>query len=205
MRLPLPKRLTATLACALLLSCGPEINAHVPADEEKMLNTDGVIARYHSLLNTPHSHVLSQQGYLIGIEKAGSEAIGYPLKERPDTKRLRAPQAVGGVPDLINLRDQQDTFYRAFNDPKLMFVSHIIGYRPVPGGNGIGAHLDYAAYSRTAFGPNPKPGIRTSAYEEGWKALHALETKLKDDIDAAKEAGKPFSHILLLSMGWNND
>ncbi len=176
----------------------------MPEREERSLATSGVIARYHALLNTPYSHPFSGAGYLIGIEKSPRTRIGAPEKG-PDFERLQAPHKVpeGGL--TRDLDQQQRTFTAVMDDPKVMFVSHILRYGQSPDTAKSTTDLHYSAYSQTAFGQTPDSPRLNESYARGWNALADLETQIGADLAAASDAGRPFTHLMLLSMGWNND
>ncbi|WP_152612930.1 hypothetical protein [Tateyamaria sp. ANG-S1] len=180
------------------------INSHVPAAEERSLGTSGVSARYHALLNTPFSHPFSGAGYLIGIEKSPRARIGAP-HEGPDFERLQKPHRVpdGGLER--DLDQQQRTFTAVMDDPKVMFVSHILRYGLSASTAMSTTDLHYSAYSHTAFGPTLDSPRLNESYAHGWKALDGVEAQILTDITDAETAGRPFTHLMLLSMGWNND
>ncbi len=184
-----------------------QLNHHTPKADETALGTSGVISRYHALLNTPFSHPLGQVGYIIGIEKAPRDKAGY----RHDTDgrafdptRLSLPTRLPASGAQTDLDQQQAAFKRALDDPKVMLVSHILRYAHDADGQGIEPQLFHSAYSNTAFGPVPDAPL-ADAYEAGWAALDRMEAQLLSDIEQAKAEGHPFTHLVLLSMGWNND
>jgi len=201
----------AIFALILTLTACEKITQTISPDEEKTLKTDGVISRYHTLLSEPYSHPLSQQGYLIGIEKAPRGAVGFAhdseveFSRRVDLTRLEIPQPAEGLSEK-DLKKQRTRFQKILKDPKVMFVSHILRYAPSPNSNGMKTELAHSTYQKTAFSDSaPNFTAPKNAYEVGWDAIDQLENRLLDDVYSARARGKPFSHFLVLSMGWNND
>lgn len=180
------------------------INSHVPQKDQEALATSGAISRYHALLNTPYSHPFSGTGYLIGIEKSPRNRSGAPT-DGHDAKRLRMPHRVPKAGIERDLDQQRRTFTAVMDDPKVMFVSHILRYGQIPGTAQSTTSLHYSCYSHTAFGPTENAPRLNESYERGWQELVALEHQLQRDIEAAAESGVPFTHLMVMSMGWNND
>lgn len=180
------------------------INAHVPQREEETLHTHGVISRYHALLNTPFSHPFSGSGYLVGIEKSPRGRIGFD-GDGADTARLQPPHRLpdDGLPR--DLKQQQATFKAVTDDPKVMFVSHILRYAKPDGAAKTATDLQYSAYSHTAFGPNTGQPRMDEVYSRGWDEMDRMEARILDDIAVAQTGDAPFTHLMVLSMGWNND
>lgn len=188
------------------------LTSGIPKDEEKLLKTDSKVAsHYHELLNLPYSVPFNGRGYIIGIEKAPATSIGYPIKTYFDHTRLEAPQSPPRSGDKQDLWQEQRDFKHLFKRWRWrkMFVSHIIGYGP--SGQDlplVQPELIYSAYSETGFGKGPQqpgPAMTGDAYEQGWTALDGLQGRLIGDIQTAKAEKRPFTHIQVMSMGWNND
>ena len=197
-----PKKAIAIIAALILVQCS-SLNIHVPPDEEKALATDGTISRYHALLNTPFTHPLNAHGYIIGIEKSPRAKIGFQ-GDSADFMRLRAPFAATAQMHPRDLAQQRSSFDAALDDPKVMFVSHILRYGGTNEPANASVQLIHSAYSNTAFGPFRDTDISAS-YEAGWAALDRMEDLVIKDIRAARAAGRPYTHLLFASMGWNND
>ncbi len=201
-RFSLPRPLALLLGTFALAQC-TTINAHVPKDEEAALATDGVISRYHALLNTPFSHPLAGSGYIVGIEKSPREKIGF-AEPGADYARLKTPEKLPLSGHPRDLAQQKKSFEKATDDPKIMFVSHILRYGQAPHSANVDTDLIYSAYSASAFGRHDAPRPE-AAYESGWDALDDLEQQIIADTNAARDRGQPFTHLMFLSMGWNND
>lgn len=195
--------LVLCLCVAFAIQCAP-LNQHIPPTEEEELRTDGVIARYHALLNTPFSHPFSGSGYIVGIEKSPRAKVGFTGKTY-DEARLKVPNTARLTSGPDDLEQQIRTFEKATDDGKVMFVSHVIRYGQDQDIAKSDIDLLYSVYSETAFGKTPGAPEVSDGYEAGWAALGQLEKHVKADLRAAKTAGRPFTHILFLSMGWNND
>jgi pimeloyl-ACP methyl ester carboxylesterase len=130
---------------------------------------------------------LAVDGYIVGIEKyprgdiAEGPAEAYPDKLQP----LR-----GGDKDRL-IDEQNKEFIGATNDSKAMLVTHVVSYFPTR------TYL-YNAYAKSTTGDlNYRKG-----YDNG---LAALTDDLAARLVQAIDEGTPYSHILLMSMGWNND
>lgn len=191
------------VAAALVLAQCSQINQHVPAQEEKAIGTRGAIARYHALLNTPFTHPMVADGYIIGIEKSPRAKIGFEGKGA-DSNRLIAPAKSARALHPRDLAQQQGSFDAALDDPKVMFVSHILRYGSATKDPETKVDLAYSAYSKTAFGPYAAAPL-SRAYEAGWTALEQLQEQIIDDVERAKAQNDPYTHLLFASMGWNND
>ncbi|MEY8880915.1 alpha/beta hydrolase [Donghicola sp. XS_ASV15] len=174
------------------------------------MRTDGVISRYHALLNEPHSMPLAHRGFIVGIEKAPRALIGYSEKTPENDTLLRKPWRTPEGAGPKDLENQQQTFDRALSDPKLMFVSHILQYGPDPRGNGHSVRQLHNSYSGSALTPVKQPHSAPSKlpqnlYAEGWAAMDRLEQAIDQEIRQATQDKRPFTHVLFVSMGWNND
>ncbi len=189
----------------LLAQC-TKINQHVPEKEVEGLQTDGVLSRYHEVLNLPFSRHMLHPGYLVGIEKSPRELIG--LNTSFDEVHLTNSTTNSANISDEDLTRQQKVFERTLGDPKAMFVSHILRYGRAQGDQQLKPGLFYSAYSKTAFGKAKKllgDCHQRCAYQEGWQALQAMEEALLKDIQSASKSKKPYTHIFVAAMGWNND
>jgi len=141
---------------------------------------------YNALGRAAHLD-LAVHGYIVGIEKyprgdiAEGPMSGYSDKLRP-------------LPDEADdrlIREQNKEFIGMTSNRKAMLVTHVVSYFPAR------AYL-YNAYAKTLAGDlNYRKG-----YDEG---LAALTDDLSARLVQAIDDGAPYSHILLMSMGWNND
>lgn len=128
---------------------------------------------------------LIQDGYIIGIEKYERKDIGAPKAGDPERFKL-LPNPSGD--DLIS--EQNREFAKATDDRKAMLVTHIVSYFPE-------RQYLFNAYQHSLEG--------LLNYEEGYAALGELEKDLVERLKHAKAKGAPYSHIFIMSMGWNND
>ncbi|MEM6303222.1 MAG: hypothetical protein AAF744_00785 [Pseudomonadota bacterium] len=170
--------------------------------EELSLATSGTIARYHRLLERPFEQPLLAHGYIIGIEKSPRTRVGFPGMLE-DKARLQPPLPRAGL-SAIDLKNQRRSFEASMDDPKVMFVSHILRYGAMAGQIGTQISQVHSAYTATAFGTHDAGPLRQS-YEAGWAALDRLEAQVIADVAEAEAAGTPFTHIAYACMGWNND
>ena len=148
--------------------------------------SEQTIRAYNALGRSSHLD-LGVDGYIVGIEKypRGDIAEG-PKPGYPD----KLIELSGGDEDRL-IAEQNKEFIGATNDSKAMLVTHVVSYFPAR------AYL-YNAYQKSLTGDlNYRKG-----YDDGVAALtNDLTARLLQAIDA----GAPYSHILLMSMGWNND
>ncbi|WP_138472175.1 hypothetical protein [Poseidonocella sp. HB161398] len=182
---------------AFLSACSSAADEDTVEVAAEQFGTTGPKSRYHLLAARPYIAPLNQQGYIVAIEKARRDRIGVGFKGH-DTKRLNFQDKSYQSPkDYAN---QKGTFNKVMDDPKIMFVSHILRYAPTDGDAGMRTILQYSAYTADEGGDPP-----SSTYENGWDRLARLEGSLEKDIVAAKQSGHPFTHLVFMSMGWNND
>ena len=148
--------------------------------------SEQTIRAYNALGRSSHLD-LAVEGYIVGIEKYPRDEIGEgPEAGYPDKLKARA----GGDEDRL-IAEQNKEFIGATNDSKAMLVTHVVSYFPAR------AYL-YNAYRDSLSGDlNYRKG-----YDDG---LAVLTDDLTARLLQAIDEGAPYSHILLMSMGWNND
>jgi hypothetical protein len=146
--------------------------------------SDQTIRAYNALGRGKHLD-LEEDGYIIGIEKYKREDIGAPVEGDPARFRsLPNPTAS----KLIS--QQNHEFTKATDDLKAMLVTHIASYFSE-------RHYLFNAYNCSLKG--------TLNYKKGYDALEVLEKDLLERLMQAEDQAKPYSHIFIMSMGWNND
>lgn len=144
-------------------------------------------------------------GYLIGIEKAAKTKIcatddcGASLRDLTGRGTYK-PELQRQLKDL-------------FDDGEGLFVTHVVRYtheaEPLPHLQGCFLYNLYAnrAPENSPLKPdgctNALAGNPDAAYLSTNTALSALELDLERELAAARQAHRPYSHILLFSMGWN--
>ncbi len=207
------------LALTILLSaCGSSAKDPFEVDE-KRLETGGSSAKYHYLLRQPFSVGLAHEGFIVGVEKSPNEKIGYGFDGKLDTDRFQHWTEAQGK---FHLSARNAHLDRVTSDGKSMFVSHILSYSPDdnPSQRMI-VNPDYLTYVCAGFVQQPvknasakeEAAIKSvcdqtatdKSYAEGWDALAKLGKSIEQRLSDAKDSGKPYSHILVLAMGWNND
>ncbi len=174
-------------ANSLVASGKPKIR-----DLEIKLGTDGRLAwGFHQLMEDKYGFGLRYPGYIIGIEKSVRGKIGVVSADKLDAKiKLRSISTIEKL-HLVNW----------LNDPKRTFISHIIKY-DMHNNNSQRrlAHIEpvsvYSVYRELA-----KNNFQVkNTYNRSWSEIKALYPKLKAQIKKEK-----YTHIFLLSMGWNTD
>jgi hypothetical protein len=180
--------------------------------EERALGTHGSKARYHDLLDRPFSIPLIAPGYIIGLEKADRAKIGFPERKGHDKSRLTSPHAMPLSGNPRDLSQQRRDFDRIMRPGHMMFLSHLIRYAAHEDRSFVEPRLAYSAYQKTGFDSSQMRSAQAqftagalAPYEQGWWVLDQLADMMLADIDRARRNNHPFTHILLMSMGWNND
>ena len=141
--------------------------------------------RAYNALGRGHHLNLIADGYIIGIEKYKRVLIGNPAPSDPGRyKKLSNPS------NKKLISEQNKEFLGATDDPKSMVVTHIASYFPK------------RDYIYNPYKTNLKGNI---TYENGYAGLADLQSDLQVRIENAKAKNSPYSHIFIMSMGWNND
>lgn len=133
---------------------------------------------------------LKYDGYIIGIEKRERDEVSVQETYDHDKFKLLAH---GLSSDLKIIDCRNDEFKDVTNDEKIMLVTHIIEYS-----RNDQKGLDI--YNPYKNNPNPK-----LSYQEGYKALDLLNLALRKKITVSIKNKNPYTHIIVMSMGWHND
>lgn len=224
------------LLALLLTSCSKlPIRDERPADslgffEKELDSQDNINRQFH----VAAAANLEVTGYIIGVEKAKKDAIGFSSANLPSYR--------GKVDKEGLLKNCNNSKYLLFDDvkykdvegigvirpllakklksyKKITFVSHVNKYSYItpddPKTNVISEYVYSAPYSCSASrAPYCKylsfrdrkescEVLGENAYNAGWQALLDLKKNLNKDLADAKKRGKPYSHIIIYSMGWN--
>jgi pimeloyl-ACP methyl ester carboxylesterase len=180
----------------------PKCDGDLKTCEEGLGTAEESLAIYHHVVREPRgkNSKLNHEGYLIGIEKADTEIIG--TQRGLDTTRFHITKGWMNQGRMQHLN-------RVTNDGKKMFVSHLVAFDPVS--RGTKTRFIHSAYPlKSDFKKSPRRGCpaidpKATFYEQGWKALDVLECELKEKFKEAHEREAPYSHLIVISMGWNND
>ncbi len=169
-----------------------DIRAESLGTSSSSLSAYHVVAGYEDKSRSEHKVKLDYEGALIGIEKALRPNICAP--KGFDTDRFQYPDSSNKA-RLSNMK-------RITDDPKTMFISHIVTYEKGDSSN----VLSKIPFLHNAYRPQTAPCKTekdpSSPYKQGWDALNQLEVELNNKV---KNTGDPFTHILIMAMGWNND
>jgi hypothetical protein len=203
----------------ILASCTSTSNADLLllTEDEVRLETDNSSRQYHSLVANTYSTVLNFPGYIIGVEKSPKAIIGYPRTDSTlsspfkafDDRHLRTwrlNDAIGG-PTQLSARNYH--MERVFDDPKSMFVSQVLKYSGAKSSVGTAVSPFYLSYRESGFQGRQdgvscfsRAGGRVHEYDDSWKVLRCLS----ENVDRTfGEAGGAFTHLVIISMGWNNN
>ncbi|TFF62653.1 MULTISPECIES: hypothetical protein [Comamonas] len=173
--------------------------------EENSITTRGGLGEngvFHDALYGPESIALNFPGYLIGFDKGRHHAVGKDAKFPVDNKN-----------DQSGLRKVK---FRMIHDPKTHYISHVMKYE----GNfyGVGNCVIYTMYSqwggdignnageapaKHCLNQDAATGNSVTAQRDSELALKALSAELNRAIKLRAENGKPYTHIIVVSMGWN--
>ncbi len=142
-------------------------------------------------------------GILLGIEK--SDKVGGCSK--PKGNGLKDDLSTAGVnkENIIHLKNR-------LNDKKSMYLSHAVEYSS----NADRGRVFYNSYNfispedackdnypdRISFNNMSPPA---NLYLRGEKELWSLKKRLQNTFKNAQNSGSPFTHVILMSMGWSND
>jgi hypothetical protein len=205
------KILLIVFVTGLLNACASKIGIPEQADK---LGTDSI---YHCVLDwnsdcndCPNEFTnadcalrkgLKHDGILLGIEK--SAKVGGCQKPKGN-----------GLKDVSNIdlsAGAKKHLLTRLNDKKSMYLSHAVEYQSSNNGG-----IFYNSYnfkniddncvenypnSQSLINMDPPPNLYLRGEKELWKLKKRLKTRLK----SAKNSGSPYTHIILMAMGWNND
>lgn len=150
------------------------------------------------------SHLsLEHDGYIIGIEKRPREDIEGAPKDREKRKRFETISMSEDDHSMTkrekrNVHKRNEKFTDYISDGTIMFVSHVASYFEKNDNT-----KDYNKFRRPVFLYNAYDEYKDDKldYEKGYKeALENFEKDLRD-----KLTSKTYTHIILFSMGWNNN
>lgn len=179
------------------------------ASAERELGTDSDLDRsFHVVADEPQGFGLRFPGLLIGIEKVGRGKIEAP--------RLDADPYLRWSPDGFS-EETLDEYRSMLDDGKRTFISHIVESRldtslGVPFVRNHFLHDAYAAFDDGAVngtngGRRPsEPEFdleETGLYAQSWESLAALEDRIAILLRGAAATGRPYTHVLVATMGWN--
>lgn len=170
-----------------------ESKQHQWAREECLLGTDGdneII--FHPAIYYPDELRPFEEGFLVGVEKA-------PVQKISDESDYGA-----GLADMQD--GYKDIVDRLKNNPKRLFISHIIEYPEPPAPDASGKTPSRPAHSHPLY--NLYTDLRTkqnatSALKGSWDAIRFLQDAVSKRIASAAEGRRPYTHLILVSMGWN--
>lgn len=153
---------------------------------------------YYNRLAFDDIEGLSHDGYIVGIEKiqrnliSDSPVCNDTQNSCFDESRYKLlPSSTDGY-----IKKRNNLFKRITNDPKLMLVTHLFKYDQ---GSSYSIHNAYEGYS------SPQEGPEVFQIKDSYDAFKTMASELKIRIESQAQSSRPYTHILLMSMGWNND
>jgi hypothetical protein len=160
------------------------------SETAKILGTSGRTAsRFHDVVHHPEDIPFPHKAFIVGIEKTEYDKIGAPAGL--DISRFQYRTDMGA--------DERDYFQDLLGkgqDDK-MFVSHTFYY------SGNSGETE-PRFLYNAYAPDNVDKAQ-DAYEKGWNALDDLEQNIRAALKKNAENGKPYTHVIIGAMGWNND
>lgn len=172
---------------------------------------------YHSLAVNPHDRILNHEGYLVAVEKVPREGKGINAPKNLDTDKFRLPVLIkplaqGKDSKITQTAHEARKAHMAgvTDDGKVMLVSHIIAYEN-EGATGSEfkprfVHNIYPSPTEVKLeSPCSSKIDNIGYYEQGWRAIDWVECEIREKMISAEAADDPYTHFLVLSMGWNND
>ena len=172
--------------------------------------------QYSDLARVSHLS-LNNDGYIIGIEKRERDALGgVPEKHYPDRFATISEKDTGS--ERKKLIDKRNTKFESYTKyGTAMLVTHIARYFDTPDGD------TYNDFREPYFLYNAYDVYKSDSlnYEDGYEKLEYLKdllvNDLREEIDdwwvgresqersSSAHVKRPYSHIVIFSMGWNNN
>jgi hypothetical protein len=212
---------TIFIICLLVLissGCGTgKIGVKKPLREAEILlgtNSEKLDYFYHPVLEDIRGLGLQFPGFLIGIEKTDRTKIGFISQKKIKALGLDAVFDESGLQSMSGRDKENHRIYKILNDGKRTFVSHIIEYTldnqaalpRIKAENPIfNAYTDSDVINQTAtpktLNVNTISGRRI--FDVSRKSITSkLYEQLSNRIQNPQN-NKPYTHILVYSMGWN--
>ena len=182
----------------ILTSCA---TAQTPFEKkERSLGTYGKsLSTYHKVAKDDGEVFLDHDGVLIGIEKAYRDKLCITTKGI-DLERFKKPSE--SVPNEI----RRENLERITDDGKVMFISHMTTYKKEGALDALpNVEFLHNVYTQEESVSCEKLAPSKSPYRQGWEALEKVEAQLEEKLLTANKKKTPFTHIIVIAMGWNND
>lgn len=178
--------------CTFSLLITSSANSNTIQEIEKKIGTNGSTDRnFHALaVNTTFQY----DGFFIGIEKTKRE-IALNNKELPNVS-IDSLKVLNVLPSKTKIL-KKSIGKRLYHDEEVTFVSHII---------------DTESFSQKKYVYNLYENLTANSvldisedniYRDGWEALEILRIKLIERIKKAEQTKKKYTHLILMSTGWN--
>jgi len=149
------------------------------------------------------SHLsLDNDGYIIGIEKRERAFLrGVPERYYPDRfSPLLVPEEEGKAKKRIQSKNKYFNKYTGYNAAVL--VTHIARYFEKPDSNDPCNKFKKPYFLYNAYNDYKDDCLN---YENGCDGLEHLKDTLVEDLKAKIKEKEAYSHIIIFSMGWNNN
>jgi hypothetical protein len=182
-------------------------------EEEEPLTARGGLGEngvFHDVVYNPTAITLNFPGYIVGLDKARHHAIN---------EGARYP-AFDTSQDTSGKHGLRDVKFRMSMDPKAHYVSHVVKNHGKSFGQGN--CVLYTIFTGWGLESNPReemkyrdagetPSVPCSeaskgrgktALRDSFDAIRSFEEDLRQELES-KKTGEAYSHIVVISMGWN--
>ncbi len=184
------QNLSCLFLCTLLTNTLYAIETESSVIQFKIGTNVNIDSSFHQILARKQHIGLLYPGYIVGIEKAFRSSIGMVDSYQLDSK--------------IEIKDENPVsklhLAGILNDPKRLFVSHIVRYEKnkqyKPRGSRLNLNIIYSVYQQLQIN-QIKP---IQVYNNSWLELDKLEEVIGQDVKKEK-----YSHVFVFVMGWNAD
>ncbi len=198
------RKLIFLVSCFVLSACASRPTGYQSIEDASTTRGGflGVIENgvFHDVLYGPESISLNFPGYIVGLNKGRHRDVGqgatYPKPAPNDSEGLK------GVKERMQ------------SNPKIHYISHVV--RNEGNAYAVDNCVLYTVYDVWNGGDKkageppiaacPEAplivGAMASAQADSSKALEALRQDVRRAV-AAKKANAPYTHVVLMAMGWN--
>ena len=176
-----------------------------PRTVAEELKINGSTTRvYHQLADSPFENELAHPGFIVAIEKSPKRLVEARHPDDPYSDYVIPPPRDSG---------EQLNRYNKYTKPAIraLFVTHIAQYNLLSLPDSEEQRFLYNIFLPDAGTHTnqvlTQPPIQLGEYEtRGWEALkNKLKVALRNEIDKAIADQRPYTHLIIASMGWNND
>ena len=194
------KRIFSAFLVALFFL--PTVACSIPnylEKSEERLGTQSELDRgFHVVADEPQGFGLRFPGIVIGIEKTRREKLEVPA--------LNADSHFNVKPRGFNKQNLKE-FHSKMDDNERTFISHIVESRletnlGIPYIRNTFLYDEYGSDDRRPSNATMNVEGKT-VYKRSWNALKQLQSHIETMLKNAMEERRPYSHVIVTTMGWN--